>query len=136
MDHLTPSHKYLGEQGSRYDGRLQWPGANGYPFLGDAAPLLKQHELDALPVVGKTHEKTFNLNNEDDREYYNWVRDRIRNGLFVRDFEARKWPDGQEWPTIYLEWTQCYVIGPSQSTAQPGVPNNGNSAKFTLRRPT
>jgi len=132
---LTPTHKYHGEQNERYDGRLQWPGANGIPFLGDVAPSLKQHEIEALPILGTAHEHLFDLNKEEDREYYNWVRDRIRHGLFIRDHESRKWPDGKEWPIIYLEWTQLFVMAP-RHTAQPiGSNGHGSSTQFTLRRP-
>ena len=134
MDVLTASHKFQGEQSSRYDGKLQWPGVNGYPFLGDAAPLLKQQELEALPITGKTHEKAFDLNDSDDREYYNWVRDRIRNGLFVKDHEMRRWPEDKLYPIVYLEWTQCFVLGPPRSSIHEEV-NNGTSTRFTLRRP-
>jgi len=128
------THKYHGEQSDRYDGPLQWPGVNGYPFLGDAVPSLKQHEIEALPIVGKAYERVFDLNDGEDREYYNWVRDRIRNGLFVRDKEERKWPDDKQWPIIYLEWTQCFVIAPEQSQTA-GSNGHGSSTHFTLRRP-
>ena len=131
---LTPSHKYHGEQGDRYDGKLQWPGANGFPFIGDTAPNLKQHEVEALPIVGEAKENVFDLNELDDRRYYNWVRDRIRNGLFVQDHISRRQPDDKLWPIIYLEWTQCYVIAPKQ-TAQAGSNGHGSAKQFTLRRP-
>jgi len=130
----TPTHKYHGEQNDRYDGPMQWPGANGFPFLGDIAPSLKQSEVESLPIVGRTHEHVFDLNSETEREYYNWVRDRIRNGLFIRDFESRQWPDPKGWPIIYLEWTQCFVMAPkAQRTV--GSKEHGSSTKFTLRRP-
>jgi len=126
--------KYHGEQDDRYDGALQWPGANGFPFQGETAPSLKQKEVEALPVVGQAHEHVFDLNKQEDREYYNWVRDRIRNGLFIRDHESRNWPEDKEWPIIYLEWTQCYVLSPSQPSG--GSTGHGSSTQFALRRPS
>jgi hypothetical protein len=133
MPNWTPTHKYHGEQGDRYGGTLQWPGANGFPFLGDTAPSLKQHEIEALPVVGRSYERVFDLNVDEDREYYNWVRDRIRNGMFVQDHIQRRWDEGKDWPVIYLEWTQCFVMAPPQTHA--GRNGHGSSTNFTLRRP-
>lgn len=134
MEPITSTHKYHGDQNERYDGPLQWPGANGFPFLGDVAPSLKQHEVEALPILGRAHERVFDLDEEDDREYYNWVRDRIRNGLFVQDKMERKWPDDKRWPVIYLEWTQCFVMAPQQQQTA-GSNGHGSSTQFTLRRP-
>jgi hypothetical protein len=131
---VTPIQKYYGDQDPRYGGRLQWPGANGFPFLGDAPPSLKQHEIEALPICGSTNQKVFDLNDEAEREYYNWVRDRIRNGLFKPDHEMRRWPDDKQWPVVYLEWTQYYTVLPQKLT-QGGSLTNANPKQFTLRRP-
>lgn len=124
--------KYHGEQHERYGGKLQWPGANGLPFLGDHAPLLKQHEIDALPIVGRAYERVFDLNDEEDRAYYNWVRDRIKNGLFIKDKCMERWPEDKLWPIVYLEWTQCYVQAPPKQMPIGGSPN-GSQTQFTLR---
>jgi len=131
---MSPIQKYHGEQDPRYGGNLQWPGANGFPFLGDAPPSLKQHEIDALPICCNTHQKPFDLNDEEDREYYNWVRDRIANGLFRQNHEIRRWPEDKLWPIVYLEWTQYYT-GQPQKQPQGGSLTNANSKQFTLRRP-
>lgn len=129
----TPAQKYYGEQDERYGGKLQWPGASGVPFLGDAAPSLKQHEIEALPVLGQAKEYVFDLNDEDDREYYNWVRDRICNGMFTRNYIERHREDGHKWPVVYMEWTQHYVTAPPQTS--PGSTKHGSTTHFTLRRP-
>jgi len=134
MDPLTPAHKYHGEQDDRYDGPMTWPGANGFPFMGDGAPSLKQAEIEALPVVGVAHNRVFDLNTEQDRIDYAWVRDRIRNGIFVRDFVERRWSTDKMYPMIYMEWTQCYVMSPKQQDL-PGRQEHGSSRQFTLRRP-
>jgi len=104
------------------------------PLLGDAAPSLKQHEIERLTVRGTAYERLFDMSQEEDREYYNWVRDRIRNGQFVKDHETRKWPDDWEYPKIWLEWTQLYVQAPPQVQ---GIGSNGHGShrQFTLRRP-
>ena len=131
----TPAqHKYYGEQGTRYGGKLHWPGANGFPYVGDTAPSLKQHEVDALPILGQTYGDLFDLNDEESRQHYNWVRDRIRNGLFIRDHIDRRYEDGKKWPIIYLEWTQCYIQAPPRQ-ATPGSNGHGSATQFTLRSP-
>jgi len=131
---LTASNKFAGEQDDRYGGKLQWPGANGMPSMGDAAPSMKQHEIDALPVMGATRQRVFDLNDENARTDYNWVRDRIRNGMFVRDYCKRRWPEDKVYPIIYMEWTQCYVQSPKQ-TGTAGRKEHGSSRQFTLPRP-
>jgi len=49
---VNPSNKYFGEQDVRHPGQLHWPGVDGYPFLGDEPPLLRQNELQRVPIVG------------------------------------------------------------------------------------
>ena len=131
---MSPIQKYYGEQDPRYGGRLQWPGANGFPFLGDAPSSMRQNELEDLPVCGMAFEHPFDLNDEQERANYNWVRDRIRNGLFRQDYVERRWPPDKEWPVIYLEWTQCFSSLPTQSPIA-GKLTNANAKQFTLRRP-
>ena len=131
---MTPIQKYQGEQDPRYGGKLQWPGANGLPCRGDSPPNLKQREVEALPVCGQAYERVFDLNNKEDAEYYNWVRDRIRNGLFVQDFKRERWADDQKCPIIYLEWTQLYTALPTKQNMS-GSSTNVNTKQFTLRRP-
>jgi hypothetical protein len=131
----TPAHKYDGEQNERYDGKLHWPGAGGFPFIGDTAPSLHQREIEALPTVGQAHEYLFDLNDEGQREYYNWVRDRIRNGMFVRDHIDRQRSDAGKWPIIYQEWTQLCVMATPTQAPSAGSNGHGSSTNFSLRRP-
>jgi len=134
QNQYTASHKYEGEQDDRYGSELHWPGAQGFPFIGEVAPSLKQHEIEALPPVGQVHERLFDLNVEADRDYYNWVRDRIRNGLFVQDHIDRQRPDSKQWPVIYLEWTQmCVMATPKQAAA--GRTEHGSAIYYSQRRP-
>lgn len=126
---MIPIQKYHGEQDSRYGGEVFWPGVHGFPALRRAG-MLKKHELESVPIVGQAHEKIFDLNDEEDRKDYNWVRDRIRNGLFTKDHEDRKWPDDKEWPIIYLEWTQLFAL-PKAQNSNSEVSKDGT--RFTLR---
>jgi hypothetical protein len=126
-----PSHKFHGEQDDRHGGQLHWPGAQGLPFRGEAAPNLKQAELETLPVIGDAQEKVFDLSKEEDAKQYNWIRDRSRNGQFTIDFIERHWNEETKNMVVYIEWTQLYV----QATKAPNIGSNGNgrsAANFTL----
>tara|TARA_A100001015_G_C14775225_1_gene626907 strand:+ start:172 stop:582 length:411 start_codon:yes stop_codon:yes gene_type:complete len=130
------SQKYYGEQDPRHGSQLQWPGAQGLPFRGDAVPNVKQEELEKLPVVGEAFQQTFDLTDEEQAKSYRWVRDRIRNGMFTQDYVHREHildEDKNELRTlVYLEWTQLYVQVPHNSHS--GVTANGSaSQKFTFR---
>jgi hypothetical protein len=133
MDGL-PTSKYRGEQHPRYGGKLHWPGANGLPFMGTAAPSLKQHEVEGLAPQSLAREYTFDMNVQEDAEYYNWVRDRIVNGLFVRDYIERKWDPVAKIHIIFMEWRQLYVQAPPQHR-HVGSNGHGSPKQFTLRPP-
>jgi len=119
--------KYSGEQDARYGGKLCWPGMYGLPFRGDNVPVLTDYDLANLTVVGDARQKIFNLSDEEDTKYYQWVRDRAANGLFSVTHEEFHWDDTKKAMYIYLEWIQYYV------TYQ--APQNGqiNPRHFTLR---
>jgi len=127
---LPPTAKYYGEQDDRHEGTLYWPGVNGLPFRGEAAPSLMKRELDKLPTVASSFERLFNMSVDEDAQYYRWVRERIRNGLFTCDFVDR-WHDEHNVVWIYLEWSQLYVQQPKN--IEPGSNGNGSPGNFTLR---
>lgn len=109
--------KYYGEQDSRHAGNLFYPGSQGLPFRGEVAPTVAKHELAALPVVSDFHHKTFDLSNEEDAAYYNWVKDHEKNGLFAVFRDIPQWDADTKTMYIYLEWAQLYVeASPTTST--------------------
>lgn len=127
----SSTSKYHGEQDpSRYGGNMQWPGVNGFPIQATNPLLLKPHELERLPLVGQFYHRTFDLNDPEQAEYYNWVQDRIGNHLFVKKRELVRWPDDKILPIIYLEWMQYYVKPPPMQDL-----SNVPSSRFTLRSP-
>jgi hypothetical protein len=130
------SQKYQGEQDPRHGSLLQWPGAQGLPFRGDAVPNVKQEELEQLPVVGEAFQQTFDLTDEEQATSYRWVRDRIRNGMFTQDYVYREHTldaDKNKLRTlVYLEWTQLYVQAPLNSNSGVTV-NDIASHKFTFK---
>jgi hypothetical protein len=90
---------------------LHWPGYWGLPFRGDQPPILSQKELHRLRLTADAWHATFDLSDEADAAYYNWVRDRARNGWFVIDF-IQRWRDKKSKKVkvlVYCEWSQLYV---------------------------
>ena len=124
------SAKYFGEQDPRHGGILHWPGVQGLPFRGDAVPNLLKRELEKLPVVATANHKLFDMGAEEDNQLYQWVRERIRNGMFTCDFVER-WHDANNCMWIYLEWSQLYVQQPRN--IEIGSNGNGSPNHFTLR---
>jgi len=128
---LHSTIKYHGEQGERHGGTLHWPGVNGLPFLGEAPPNLKQNELEQLPVVSYACHQIFNLADKEESAVYAWVRDRIRNQLFVLDWIERHWDDEKKAMYVYIEWSQLYVQLPENAFL--GSQGNGSPKQYTLK---
>jgi len=130
---LHATSKYFGEQDDRHGGKLHWPGVNGLPFRGEAAPNLKKRELAQLPTVATAHHRLFDLGDEEQSKIYAWVRDRIKNGLFVCDFVERHWDIEAKKYWVYIEWSQLYTQLPNN--IELGSNGNGSPNYFTLRSP-
>lgn len=122
-----PANKYQGEQDGRHPGLLHWPGADGFPFLGKKAPLLQSSEFRNLPIVGYAYHRVFDLSDDVASAYYEWIRDRIRNGIFRQDYVERHWDADKRNMIVYLEWTQIYATSP-----QNGENGNGRGDTFLL----
>jgi hypothetical protein len=122
--------RFYGEQHERHKGLLHWPGVNGYPFRGAALPLLKPNELANVPLTIDAYAQSFDLAVKEEAEYYAWVRDRIRNGWFHREWIDR-WidPANPKRVVINMEWSQVYAEAPP--VKKTGTPINGDI--FTLR---
>jgi hypothetical protein len=130
MTGLPATSKYYGEQDERHGGPLHWPGINGIPFRGDAAPTLKRAELNNLPVVAVACHQTFNLSDAEHAKVYQWIRDRIRNGLFTMDWIERHWDDQTKIMWVYVEWSQLYTELP-QGWQNRSL-GNGSPDRFVL----
>jgi hypothetical protein len=103
--------RFGGEQSSRHPGQLTWPGYNGLPVLGEYY-LIKKEEAHLIQPVKFFYFKRFDLNNEEDSEYYQWIMERIYAGWFKQIFIDRKVLDDKV--TIYLEWLQIYSSFPKR----------------------
>lgn len=100
--------KYEGEQDDRHGGELQWPGIHGIPVRGSEHRLTKKgEEFDAI-LVGDFHCRVFDLNDEEERRYFCWIRERVYNGWFALVKQEYKFHDDKPYPTVYLEWCQHY----------------------------
>ena len=122
--------KYFGEQDARHEGQLHWPGVNGLPFRGEAIPNLKQRELADMPVVAHACHQVFDLSDGAQAKVFQWVRDRVRNGLFTLDWIERHWDDENKRMFVYVEWSQLYVQLPPKTMGSIG---NGSPNHFTLQ---
>lgn len=101
--------KFFGEQDERHNGKLHWPGLNGVPIRNSSDQLLlKNEDYKRLVLASDFHSKVFDLSNEEDREYYCWVMDRILAGMFSIIFCERFWDKQNNRVLIYLEWAQNY----------------------------
>lgn len=99
--------KFKGEQDPRHGGVLSWPGIEGIPFRGPVVDL-KEEERNRLVLVNDFKCQTFDLSQPEDKEYYNWVMDRICNGLFKCLYINRMWSNEHKTMLVYVEWVQSY----------------------------
>jgi len=109
---MTPSAKYFGEQNETYyGGKVCWPGSFGFPFRGKKIPQLSTDEEASirLYLTGDFKHKLFDLSKEEDSAYYQWVMDRVCNGLFRLVFSERRWNEETKNMIVYLEWQQLYI---------------------------
>lgn len=97
--------KYFGEQSPWHNGKLVWPGYNGIPALADH---IKEKTSRFYTIYSFFHARKFNLEDKEEMEYYNWVRDRIANGWFIGSKLELRWDD--DGLKAYMEWIQRYVI--------------------------
>lgn len=101
--------KYYGDQNPLYGGKLHWPGIQGLPFRGDTAPLMSEEDKSRVYAAGDANHATLDLSDDSDSKLYAWIRDRIKNGLFVLDHIERHWNENTKNVIVYIEWTQLYT---------------------------
>jgi len=124
--------KFNGDQDPRYGGDLTWPGVNGIPFMGNGAvPNLRGAEAEKLPVVGTACHKMFDMSKEDDDQYFQWVRDRCRNGLFTQDHIEYHFDEETKVMHVFMMWTQLYRHAPANQGGNGNGRQNGNTFTIT-----
>lgn len=109
----------------KHPGPLTWPGANGLPIVGAVSPLLKQHEVDNLPVRTVVNCRDFDLGDPKEQAAYLDVLNRCKMGWFQclsRTQPARDPVTGHI--RIYMEWIQRYSVDPKAQ----GSSSHGNEA--------
>jgi hypothetical protein len=102
--------KHFGEQGDEHQGRLFWSDAlGGLPFRGPFAPTLSQDEIETqVGVTFDFHAETFDLADEQQKQKYIWVMDRIVNRWFCLHHIERRLIAEKNTTIVYLEWSQRY----------------------------
>lgn len=144
----SPIAKYRGENDPRHNGRLHWPGLNGFPVRGEHAPLLTKEEQKKLQPIGEVHVEVFDLSDPVQKQNYIWVRDHWRNGHFTIEHEYRHWNAATNNMLVYIEWTQIYYQQTNGRTDHAeqngqgftlksglGSDSSGRSADSVLRSP-
>lgn len=109
--------KYFGDrQGPDGGGdRLFWPGgANGFPFAGREAPMLKQEETEELPCRIDFKCRMFKLWDEDDLREFVAINDRILNGIYGEKVRKDTFNEAHQHYQVWLEWYQVYNVAPSR----------------------
>lgn len=116
--------KYEGEQSDRHPGPLTWPGLE-FPYLGVFNGNYQDDKTFAPVIYFKS--KLFNLSDDADRDYYEWVKDRIVNGWFIQynSVITPKENDNAIVVYVYLEWGQPYLMQLKKSNLE--VPNNAST---------
>lgn len=109
----TSLEKYKGEQDSRHDVDLVWPGIYGFPVSADS---YRTDPPNSVSLIYFFHSKLFDLTEEEDQKYYLWVQDRIVNGWFVSLRNEYKWENNKI--CVFLEWVQRYAKFNYASTAE------------------
>jgi hypothetical protein len=127
--------KFFQETGglnTEHGGRLHWPGTvDGFPYRGEQAPLLKQQEMENLPLALDYRSKLFELWKPEDKKAFDETMDRIVNGWYMQHRRKDIEVEGQAMPAVWLEWVQIY--GESPGTKHPGGSSNGNGHAVTVR---
>jgi hypothetical protein len=102
--------KFFGEQGDLHGGRLFWSRNLPVPFKGTHAPTLTQQELEAdVAIQFEYRSEFFDLSSAEQKQKYDWVMDRVVNGMFVHHFIDRHVNHANGKVTVYIEWSQRYA---------------------------
>jgi hypothetical protein len=94
-------------------GSFVLPGVNnGYPFVGDEIPNLKDGEADQLEYVNLYHTKAFDLSDPATKKEFEEIMGQIYNRQYVLIKKEYRWNDDKATPTVWLEWLETYNILP------------------------
>lgn len=104
--------KFFDERGgAAHRGSIWWPGTvDGFPYRGDAPPLLKAHEAANVAAVMDFHSRRFNLWVPEDKAAFDDIMDRVVNGWYAQHKRFDRWQmvEGLEQLSVWLEWVQIY----------------------------
>jgi hypothetical protein len=126
----TSLFRYWNERRDADGEPLYWPGGpNGFPLRG-RPKTLTEDEYENLPLSFKFRNQTFYMDDEEHRQLYQDVCERIANGLYIKQDRDRQWETERNCYRIYLEWLEpAYMIPPGRYDT-PWLtegPNNANT---------
>lgn len=109
------------ESAEVHGGMLNWPGnGEGFPVRGPAA-LLKQDEIDELPLVSDFKSQLFKLADPEDKKKFDAIQDRVMDGWYcIRKRIDTDDPVNVGYPIVWLEWVQLYAEVPDKINARLG----------------
>jgi len=112
--------KFRGDQDSRYDGQLTWPGSQeGYPILGRAPEMMRQDEYEQITHACSFKCQMYRTWIPDEVAEYRWVMDRVANQLFILRANDRQWDAAKKGYHIWLEWAEVYGLAPNSTQVDP-----------------
>ena len=130
--------KFFKEQGTEHGGTLFWPGTTeGFPFRGQAAPHLKQEEMEQVGLAIDYKSQMFCLWEPAEKAQFDRIMDRIVNGWYMQHMRKDEWDPEHRHYRVWLEWIQVYGEIPhgKHPFGTTGSGNNGNGQSPTTVRP-
>jgi hypothetical protein len=123
--------KYFAERGGdAHKGLLHWPGTpDGYPYRGDAAPHLRQDEINQVELALDYQSRMFCLWDTADKRAFDEVMDRIVNGWYMQHKRQDVWDAEHQHYRVWLEWVQVY--GETPHGKHPGASGSGTDGNDT-----
>jgi hypothetical protein len=98
-----------------------WPGKtiDGYSFVGNHAPYMKQEEYENIPVKADAHTRLLDLFKEEDLKFYNDIVDQCakKKSVIRKEMEPQHQPEGQ-W-LLLLQWLDIYGYMPESQNPFP-----------------
>ena len=131
--------KFFDEGGGKeeHGGLLHWPGTpDGFPFRGDAAPHLRQNEIDDVALALDYRSQMFLLWKPEDKKAFDAIMDRVVNGWYMQHKREDVWDAKNQHYRVWLEWVQIYGETPQgKHPGAAGSGTNGNGKKPTTLSP-
>lgn len=130
--------KYFREHGGEdHGGALFWPGTmDGFPYRGQAAPHLKQEEMEQIELALDYKSRMFCLWDPAEKAEFDQIMDRVINGWYMQHVRKDEWDSEHQHYRVWLEWVQIYGETPrgKHPSTVTGSRSNGNGQNSVTAR--